>query len=61
MRVFLLLLVATLAAADIPVECHFSDILGDWTFFESARNGTADMSCDAMGEWLMCYCYLESD
>ncbi|KAF2362011.1 Peptidase C1A papain C-terminal [Trinorchestia longiramus] len=54
MKVWPVLLLVVLglerAAADLPVECYFSDIIGTWSVIESARTGKPGLSCDEVGE-----------
>ena len=49
-RLYFLLLAATLVLADLPIDCRFQDAVGVWYLRESAR--TADLSepCTALGE-----------
>jgi len=46
----LLLPLAALAGADLPVDCRFDDVLGTWTVRESARTAGPSEPCDELGE-----------
>ena len=53
MRVCLLiLLLASLCAADVPVDCRFEDVIGTWEFTESDRNHGTSLDCPEVGEIL---------
>ena len=47
---FLLLLAATLATADLPVDCRYQDAVGVWYLKEGARTADQSEACTALGK-----------
>merc|ERR1711970_1071632 len=42
------LALVVLASADIPVNCYYDDIVGQWTFYETDRLGDKEPACDTL-------------
>jgi len=42
----LVLCFMSVVRADLPVECLYEDIAGEWQFFESERNGPVNINCN---------------
>ena len=48
----LLLVLATLSVADIPVDCHYDSIVGQWKFYESSATGKVKPDCSKFSKSL---------
>jgi len=45
-RTLAVLTLASLAVADLPINCTYTDVIGTWTVGESDRTGDQHISCD---------------